>query len=297
MRCEHGWNTRRKLRCIDDVDWGRSIVITLMKFQAEIVTQTMARLYNVVLLGMFVTIGAVATSLGRVLLNAAIETLDPAEPRAKALAVCGDRIAAPGISSEINAIRDRVTREATDLYAKLSGGHANMQDRCWRTEHAQHLRTDDVPLLARLGVVASMHGVSATTDRPWMAKRFGDERAGGGTFVWRSQWDVGAVVTNGNSFYPEESLTRVETLASFNINSARAALEEALKGHRVPRTFADFVMLSHDSHSLSMPVSKLLWTRVMLCVIGGRIVYSGHATRTEVSVLGIGLPARVLEYR
>lgn len=207
---------------------------------------------------------------------------------------------ANGYQLSTHAIGDRANREVLDLYAQLWGEQANPHELRWRIEHAQHLHPDDVPRFAQLGVIASMHGVSATSDGSWMARRLGEERAGESSFLWRSLWDTGAVVTNGTdvpvedidplasfygsvtrrmtngeTFYPEQSLTRAEGLASYTRNNAWAAFEEDLKGSLAPGMLADFVVLSHDI--LRVPDAELLQTRVLYTVLGGRIVYSRHA--------------------
>lgn len=207
---------------------------------------------------------------------------------------------ANGYQLNTHAIGDRANREILDLYAREWRGQANPRDLRWRIEHAQHLHPDDVPRFAQLGVIASMHGVSATSDGSWMAKRLGEKRAGERTFLWRSLWDTGAIVTNGTDvpvedidplasfygsvtrrmadggvFHPEQCLTRAEALASYTRNNAWAAFEEDLKGSLAPGMLADFVVLSHDI--LRVPDAELLQAHVLHTVLGGRIVFSRGA--------------------
>jgi predicted amidohydrolase YtcJ len=207
---------------------------------------------------------------------------------------------ANGYQLNTHAIGDRANREVLDLYEQVWRGQENPRGLRWRIEHAQHLHADDVPRFAQLGVIASMHGVSATSDGSWMAKRLGEKRAGESSMLWRSLWDTGAVVTNGTdvpvedidplasfygsvtrrmtdggTFHPEQCLTRVEALASYTRNNAWAAFEEDLKGRLAPGMLADFVVLSHDI--LRVPDAELLQARVLHTVLGGRIVYSRSA--------------------
>ncbi|MCK5438356.1 MAG: amidohydrolase, partial [Gemmatimonadetes bacterium] len=74
---------------------------------------------------------------------------------------------ANGYQLNTHAIGDRANREVLDLYAQLWRGQANPRGLRWRIEHAQHLHADDVSRFAQLGVIASMHGVSATSDGSW----------------------------------------------------------------------------------------------------------------------------------
>jgi predicted amidohydrolase YtcJ len=149
-------------------------------------------------------------------------------------------------------------------------------------------------------VIASMQGVHATSDGPWVAKRLGERRAGERTYVWRSLLDAGALVGNGTDtpvedidplasfrasvtrimadrrrFHPEQCMTRMEALASYTRNNAYAAFEEGLKGTLEPGKLADFVVLSHDI--LRVPEAELADAQVLHTVLGGRIAWSASA--------------------
>ncbi|HJN17997.1 MAG TPA: hypothetical protein QGH10_21035, partial [Armatimonadota bacterium] len=71
-----------------------------MKIKIVIVKRMMGRLCSVFLLGMPAAVAVAPPPVNLVLLNAAIETLEPAQPHAEALAVSGDRIAALGSNEE-----------------------------------------------------------------------------------------------------------------------------------------------------------------------------------------------------
>src|SRR5207248_10964381 len=47
----------------------------------------------------------------------------------------------------------------------------------WRIEHAQHLNAADIPRFAQLGVIASMQGIHATSDAPFVLARLGDRKS------------------------------------------------------------------------------------------------------------------------
>ena len=140
-----------------------------------------------------------------------------------------------------------------------------------------------------------MQGVHATSDGPWVPRRLGEPRAGERTYVWRSLWDAGAVVTNGTDvpvedvdplasframvtrqmadgrrFHPEQRLTRQEALAAYTVNNAYAAFEEDTKGSLSPGRLADFVVLDRDI--LEVPDDELAAARVTCTVLGGRMV-------------------------
>ncbi len=204
--------------------------------------------------------------------------------------------AATGYQLNTHAIGDRANREILDLYEQVQRRHPEVRELRWRIEHAQHLHPDDVPRFARLGVIASMQGVHATSDGPWVPRRLGEPRAGERTYVWRSLWDAGAVVTNGTDvpvedvdplasframvtrqmadgrrFHPEQRLTRQEALAAYTVNNAYAAFEEDRKGSLSPGRLADFVVLDRDI--LEVPDDELAAARVTCTVLGGRMVH------------------------
>lgn len=209
----------------------------------------------------------------------------------------GELALAHGFQLNTHAIGDRANREILDLYAGLWAGRDDARTLRWRIEHAQHLHPQDVPRFKQLGVIASMQGVHATSDGPWVPKRLGEPRAGERTYVWRALWDAGVLVSNGSdvpvedidplasfratvtrrmadgsTFHPEQRLTRMEALASYTRNNAYAAFEEDLKGTLEPGKLADFVVLSHDIVQVSE--SELAEARVLHTVLGGRIAWS-----------------------
>jgi predicted amidohydrolase YtcJ len=204
--------------------------------------------------------------------------------------------AANGYQLNTHAIGDRANREILDLYERALRGRDGRALR-WRIEHAQHLHPTDVPRFAKLGVIASMQGVHASSDGPWVPKRLGEPRAGERTYVWRSLIDSGALVSNGTDvpvedidplasfrasvtremvngqrFHPEQCMTRQEALASYTRNNAYAAFEEDLKGSLAPGKLADFVVLDRDI--LRVPDAELASARVLHTVLAGRVAYS-----------------------
>ena len=202
-----------------------------------------------------------------------------------------------GFQLATHAIGDRANREVLDLYARIFREHPDLRDLRWRIEHAQHLDPDDVPRFAALGVIASMQGVHAASDGPWLALRLGEPRAGERSYVWRSLIDAGAVVTNGTdapvedvdpiasfhasvtrrmangeSFHPEQSMTRIEALRSYTIANAYAAFEEHLKGSITPGKLADLTVLSKDITTI--PADEIPTARVVYTIVGGEIAFS-----------------------
>jgi predicted amidohydrolase YtcJ len=202
-----------------------------------------------------------------------------------------------GFQVNTHAIGTRANREILDLYrdvweqAVVDGSKLR-----WRIEHAQHLDAADVPRFAELGVIASMQGVHASSDGPWIPTRLGAERGGATSYVWRDLLDSGALIGNGTDvpvervdpiasfhssvsrmmasgerFHPEQSMTREEALASYTINNAYAAFEEEIKGSLTPGKLADVVVLSQNL--LTVPEERIPETQVVMTIVGGEIRY------------------------
>jgi predicted amidohydrolase YtcJ len=195
-----------------------------------------------------------------------------------------------------HAIGDRANKEVLDIYEKTFAAHGGGPARRWRIEHAQHLDPSEIPRFVDLGIVASMQGIHATSDAPWVLKRLGEERAASGAYLWRSLIDAGVVVTNGTDtpvedvdpiasfhasvtrvaldgtpFYPDQRMTREEALASYTINNAYAAFEEDSKGSIAPGKLADIVVLSKDI--MTVPEAEIPEAVVDVTILGGEVLF------------------------
>ena len=195
-----------------------------------------------------------------------------------------------------HAIGDRANKEVLDIYENIFATSSDPEDLRWRIEHAQHLHPDDIQRMADLNVIASMQGVHATSDGPWVIKRLGEIRAAEGAYMWQALWQAGALVTNGTDapvehisalesyyatvsrrmssgdvFFPDQRLDRLQALKSYTINNAYAAFEEDIKGSLVPGKLADITVLSKDI--LTVPEEEILETEVVYTIVGGKIEY------------------------
>jgi predicted amidohydrolase YtcJ len=202
-----------------------------------------------------------------------------------------------GFQVNTHAIGDRANRETLNLYQRAFSDLENEDaDLRWRVEHAQHIDPTDVPRFAQLGVIASIQGVHCISDGPWVPSRLGEERTRLTSYPWRDLIDAGAVVTNGTDvpveainpiasfyasvsritnsgekFHPDQAMTREEALASYTINNAFAAFEEAYKGSLVPGKLADIVVLSQNI--LTVEESRILETEVDMTIVAGQVRY------------------------
>ncbi|UCC79932.1 MAG: amidohydrolase [Candidatus Zixiibacteriota bacterium] len=195
-----------------------------------------------------------------------------------------------------HAIGDRGNRETLDIYEEAFKNNPDREDPRWRIEHAQHVHPDDIPRFGRMGVIASMQGVHATSDGPWAPKRLGEKRSGESAYAWRRLMDSGATIANGTDspvedidplacfhasvtrklsdgslFYPEQCMTREEALKSYTISGAYAAFEEDIKGSLAPGKLADITVLSRDI--MTIPANDIPGAEVLYTIAGGKILF------------------------
>jgi len=206
-----------------------------------------------------------------------------------------------GYQVTVHAIGDRANHETLDLFESLFQAHPDARDLRWRIEHAQHLSPTDIPRFGRLGVIASMQGIHACSDGPYVIKRLGEERAREGAYAWQSLLKTGAVIANGTDvpvededpipnyacsvtrklkdgsfFFPAQAMTREQALRSYTRDAAYAAFEEREKGTLAPGKLADITVLSRDL--LTERADRIPGTRVLYTIIGGKVMYQAAAT-------------------
>ena len=203
-----------------------------------------------------------------------------------------------GIAAFVHAIGDRANREVLDaMEASREAGHGLHLRH--RIEHSQILHPDDIPRLARLGVIASMQPIHATQDMLLANALWGARCAG--AYAWRSLLDTGAVLAFGSDspvedlsvvkgihaavtrrradgspgpegWYPEQCLTVAEAVYAYTAGAAYASGEEAIKGTLSPGKLADLVVLSQDIFTVD-PMA-ILETEVLATMFDGEFVYS-----------------------
>jgi predicted amidohydrolase YtcJ len=196
----------------------------------------------------------------------------------------------------VHAIGDRANREALNVYDAAFKAHPDKKDLRWRIEHAQHINAADIPRFGQLGVIASMQGIHATSDGPYVPLRLGTQRAEEGAYVWQKLMKSGAVMANGTdapveavdtmpgfyalvtrkmkngqAFYPDQKMTREEALKAYTLSGAYAAFEENIKGTLAVGKLADITVLSRDV--LTIPEDEILKTEVLYTIVGGKVAY------------------------
>ncbi len=196
----------------------------------------------------------------------------------------------------IQGIGDRAVRELLDIYERQFRKNPDKKDFRWRIEHCQVIHPEDLLRFQELGVIASVRGVFATSDGPWVVKRLGERRARERGYPYQTLFQSGAVVVNGTDppvedispvanfycsvtrkmadgtvFFPEQRMTRLQALASYTTNAAYASFEEDIKGTLSPGKLADITVFSRDI--MTIPEDEILNTEVVYTIIGGKIKY------------------------
>jgi predicted amidohydrolase YtcJ len=206
-----------------------------------------------------------------------------------------------GYQMTVHAIGDRGNAEVLDAFRSASGAipaDARKNFRGFRIEHVQMLDLADVPLMASLGVIASMQPTHCTSDMRWVEDRIGFDRADG-SYAWATLLRAGVPLALGSDFpvesenpffglhaaitrqnrdhepeggwRPDERVTREEALRGFTLGAAYSEYTESKKGSIEPGKLADFIVLDRDV--MTVDAERIAGTRVYATVIDGEVVY------------------------
>ncbi len=198
-----------------------------------------------------------------------------------------------------HAIGDRGNRMMLDMYEKAMQEFPHVKDHRYRDEHTQILDEADIPRFARLGVIASMQGIHATSDLPWAPARLGYARTEEGGYVWQKLLKEGVRIINGTdapvegvspiaSFYasvtrelpdgtPEggmfgdQRMSRQEALRSYTLDAAYGSFHEDMLGSIEQGKLADFTVLSKDI--MTVPENQILDTEIVYTIVDGKVRY------------------------
>jgi len=199
------------------------------------------------------------------------------------------------VEMALNALAD-AEKAARSSAVKGPDGTENYR---LRIEHAQVTNPIQVARFRELKVIASMQPSHLLTDMNWAGARLGAMRAAhsyawaeflnhGVTLAFGTDYPVEpvapfrglyAAVTRKNedgqkAFYPAQKLTIEQAIAAYTTGSAYAEFAEKDKGTLTPGKLADFVVLDRDLTAIA-PL-KILGTRVLRTVVGGKTVYEAN---------------------
>jgi predicted amidohydrolase YtcJ len=203
-----------------------------------------------------------------------------------------------GFQIGVHSIGDKGNNWTLNAYEKAQQINGKRQSR-HRDEHAQTLRSSDIPRFARLGVIASMQPTHCISDKKFCEKRIGSERAKG-AYAWKSLTDSGAMLAfgtdyqveplnpmeglysavtrkdrlgeSGEGWFPEQKITMQEAIKYYTLGSSFAQFMENRKGMIKPGYLADIVITDKDL--LTIPENEIMKTKVDYTITGGKIVYA-----------------------
>jgi len=196
-----------------------------------------------------------------------------------------------GFQIGFHAIGDKGVQMALDAFAFGAAPDLRL-----RIEHAQVTNPQQVAKFKELKVIASMQPNHLLTDMNWAETRLGPRRAAhsyawaeflkhGVTLAFGTDYPVEpitpfrglyAAVTRksedgSKEYYPEQKLNIEQAIAAYTTGSAFAEFAEKEKGTLSPGMLADLVVLDRDITSI--PPDKILGTKVLRTVVGGKTVY------------------------
>lgn len=206
---------------------------------------------------------------------------------------------------QVHAIGDEAIDVLLDLYEKVMAANGP-RERRFRVIHTQVLRGPEVARrMARLGVIAEVQPYHAIDDMRWMEQRIGARarwayafktlQEAGVRLSFGSDWPgtnaswypaspvlgLYAAVTRQTlegepaaGWFPEERVDVETALRAYTVHNAWAAGEEAIKGTLAPGKLADLVVLDRDP--FAVPPAQLKDLRVLLTVLGGRVVFEAE---------------------
>jgi len=209
-----------------------------------------------------------------------------------------------GFQIGFHAIGDKGVQMALDAFseaekaakeAKVKAANGG-DDYRLRIEHAQVTTPAQINQFKQLKVVASMQPSHLLTDMRWAQDRLGPKRAAT-SYAWMALLNKGVTLAFGTDYpvepvtpfrglyaaitrksengkleyFPQQVLTIDQAITAYTQGSAFAEFEEKEKGKLAPGMLADFVVLDRDPTSAS--AEKVLQTKVLRTVVGGKTVY------------------------
>jgi predicted amidohydrolase YtcJ len=213
-----------------------------------------------------------------------------------------------GFPISTHAIGDRAIRLALDAYeaANKANGRTDIRD---RIEHIEDPSAQDIPRFGKLNVIAGMQPLHATPDRNTLeswAGSIGAQRAerafpwhsilnGGAHLSFGSDWPVvtlnpwpGLQVlltretpegTPAGGWLPGERLILEQAIQGYTMGGAIAAKREKTEGSIEAGKLADVIIISQDLFKI--PSNQIGKTKVMMTMVGGKIVYREPSWKGE----------------
>lgn len=209
-----------------------------------------------------------------------------------------------GLQFTAHSVGDGAVHALLEVYDELAKEGLPIRQTRACVTHSNFMSQEAVETAARLGVVLDIQPAWLYLDTRTLTKQFGYDRlryfqplksifaagglAGGGsdhmqkigsfrsvnpynpflgiqtTITRRAKWHEGQL-------HPEESLTREQALRFYTINNAKLLFKEDKTGSLEPGKLADLALL--DTDLLTCPEDKIAQTKVLLTMVGGKVVW------------------------
>jgi predicted amidohydrolase YtcJ len=208
--------------------------------------------------------------------------------------------------ANVHAIGDEAIDSVLTIMEKVMTTNGP-KERRWRIIHSQVIRNAEVAQrYKRLGIMAEVQPYHAIDDMRWMEERIGSRakwayafktfKDAGVPMLFGSDWPgtnaswytaspmtiLYAATTRQTldgkpegGWFPEQRLDLETSLRSYTINNAWAEGEEKSKGSLSVGKLADLVVIDRDLFKI--PSAQIKDAKVLLTMVGGRIVYRASA--------------------
>ncbi|MBL8092890.1 MAG: amidohydrolase [Anaerolineales bacterium] len=222
--------------------------------------------------------------------NVGVTVTDPEE-----LLDIGRRAAQAGFALTVHAIGDRANQEVLNVFERLIADVGRPTALPHRTEHVQIAQASDLARLGRLGVIASMQPLHATSDGPSAERLWGHARSAG-AYAWRTVLAGGATLAFGSDspietlnpwtgvhaavtrrradgwpgpdgWFPDQRLSVAEALLAYTRGAALAGGMVGRTEGLVPGALADLCVLDRDPFACEP--EALPQTTAVATLVGG----------------------------
>jgi predicted amidohydrolase YtcJ len=202
-----------------------------------------------------------------------------------------------GLHVMVHAIGDRANTTLLDIFERVAR-EDGPRDRRFRVEHAQHLRSADIPRFGAMGIIPSMQPYHAIDDGRWADAVIGSARSRT-TYAFRSLLDAGARLAFGSDWFvapptplegiyaavtrrtldgkhpdgwvPEQKIAVEDALRAYTSGGAYASFEEREKGTIAPGMLADLTVIDRDLRRI--PATEIRNAKVVRTIVGGKTVF------------------------
>lgn len=192
----------------------------------------------------------------------------------------------------VHAIGDEAIERCIGHFERLLA-EAPRTDHRHRIEHASLVPPELIARIAALGLCVSTQPLFIHSEKSWLHRRLGTERARH-TYPLRALLDAGIPVGGASDapvesldvlhaiqccitregFEPQQALSPAEALHLYTGGAARIQFEEGEKGRLAAGMRADLVVLS--ASPLAVPPDRIASLRVLRTVTGGTVAYEAE---------------------